>query len=125
MTRPSCRRFRPLQLGNKYPWATWSHLSFRLKRSRYALPEVNPARHIIIMIAMSSIIWHNLQQAEKLSLVMRLNTMRLSLLEKARIRRAAHSSKKRSRKKELTFKSAELREFFQTMPDDMKKFIGG
>ncbi len=77
------------------------------------------------MIAMNTIIWHNLQHTEKLSLVMRLNTMRISLLEKARIRRAAKSSKKRSRKKELTFKSAELRAFFDTMPADMKKFVGG
>ena len=77
------------------------------------------------MIAMKSILWHTLQQAEKISTVMRLGTMRISLLEKSRIRKAAKSSKKRSRKKELTFKSAELREFFQTMPSEMKKFIGG
>lgn len=69
-------------------------------------------------------LWHTLTHADKLSLVARLATMRLSLLEKARIRRAARSSKKR-RKKELTFKSAELREFFQTMPEEMKKFVGG
>lgn len=75
------------------------------------------------MIAMNTIIWHTLQYAEKLSLVNQLVTMRLSLLEKARVRKAAKSSKKR--KKELTFKSAELREFFQTLPDEMKKFLGG
>ena len=77
------------------------------------------------MIAMKLHLWHTLEQAQKLTLVTRLATMRLSLLEKARIRRAAKSSKKRRKKKELTFKSAELREFFQTMPDEMKQFVGG
>lgn len=83
----------------------------------------NPARHIIIMIAMNTIIWHTLQYAEKLSLVKQLVTMRLSLLEKARVRKATKSSSRR--KKDMTFKSADLREFFQTMPDEMKKFVGG
>ncbi len=77
------------------------------------------------MIAMKNHLWHTLQLVDKQSLIARLNTMRVSLLEKARIRRAAKSTKKRSRKRELTFKSAELREFFRTMPDDMKHFIGG
>ena len=84
----------------------------------------SPARHIIItMIAMNSILWHTLQHTDKLSLVKRLVTMRVSLLEKARAKRVARGTKKR-KKKEMTFKTAELREFFNTMPDDMKKFIG-
>lgn len=77
------------------------------------------------MIAMNTVLWHTLLPADKLYLVTRLATMRLSLLEKARIRRAAKSSKKRRKKQELTFKTAELREFFNAMPDDMKKFVGG
>jgi len=62
-------------------------------------------------------------RVDKLSHVCSLSTMRLGLLEKARVRRAAKGKKRK--KKELTFKSAELREFFQTMPEDMRKFIGG
>jgi len=77
------------------------------------------------MIAMKLHLWHTSTHVDKLSLVTRLATMRLSLLEKARIRWAAKSSKKRRKKKELTFKSAELREFFSTMPEEMKQFLGG
>ncbi len=77
------------------------------------------------MIAMNQhLIWSTMTRVDKLSHVCSLSTMRLGLLEKARVRRAAKSNKKR-KKKELTFKSAELREFFQTMPDEMRKFIGG
>lgn len=77
------------------------------------------------MIAMNHIIWHNLTHNDKLSLVDTLTSMRLSLLEKSRAKRQAKSKRKKRQKKEKTFKTQELREFFETMPEEMRKFIGG
>lgn len=75
------------------------------------------------MIAMK-LTWHKLQPSDKLSLVQRLHNMRISLLEKARARRATKKTGKR-KKKERAFRSDEFKRIFETMPDEMKKFLGG
>jgi len=51
--------------------------------------------------------------------------MRISLLEKSRVRRATKGRKGRKKAVRTTeFKSPELRKMFETMPDEMKRFIG-
>lgn len=100
--------------------------SFNVRYLAYPLGDVGaiPTGSIIMIAMKTTIPWYKLQHVAKLIKVRQLATMRISLLEKSRIRRAAKSSKNR-RKKEKAFRSAELRAFFDTMPDDMKKFVGG
>jgi len=69
-------------------------------------------------------VWSTMTRYDKLSKVCQLSTMRLGLLEKSRKRRAAKGGRKK-REKKMTFRTPELRAFFDTMPDDMRKFVGG
>ena len=77
------------------------------------------------MTAINSVIlWHTMTRADKLSLICQLSTMRIGLLEKSRAKRAAKGRKKKLAVRNTEFKSPELRKFFDSMPDDMKRFIG-
>ena len=73
---------------------------------------------------MTATLWHTMTRVDKLSLICQLSTMRVGLLEKSRAKRATKGRKKKRAVRTTEFKSAELKAVFETMPDDMKKFIG-